>query len=92
MPINLYKQVQVPPEAALHFLLGKRGVVFRLSCLALPCFNDRIYMYKLIFVGAKPLGLSVNASSPQNPLLRLPAETMLGHSSLVSYSTPLGEI
>ena len=26
--------------AALLFLLGKRGVVFRHSCLAFPCLND----------------------------------------------------
>ena len=28
------------PEAALLFLLRRRGVVFRRSCLALPCLND----------------------------------------------------
>ena len=28
------------PEAALLFLLRRGGVVFRCSCLALPCLND----------------------------------------------------
>ena len=34
--------VQISPEAAL---LGKRGVVFGCSCLALLCLNDWTYMY-----------------------------------------------
>ena len=33
-------QVQIPPEAALLFLLGKKGVVFGRSCFALPSLND----------------------------------------------------
>ena len=32
-------RVWIPPEAALHFS-QKRGVVFRCSCLPLPCLSD----------------------------------------------------
>ena len=63
-----------PTWGSSSLLLGKRGVRFRRSCLALPCLNEWTYMYMYCHVVQNPLKKEHTSSPPLsafiNPSLR----------------------